>query len=164
MANKRNEEIRKLFTIDGWTRRALMEKYDISDRQLRRILNVDETGHKSDISDIIKEIKTKENHKFSLYYSGEFVNSSDLLLDFEPQIGTLSPGKISWIEERLASGVNPIMKDYEIRLGGQAKESNKEATLESLQNKINVLEGTLRAIMENSSDRELINIIKKNLK
>lgn len=161
---ERNAEIRRLFEVEGWDRDAIIRKYGISARTLRRILNVDVQIRPADVEKILTVIETKESHKYSLYKENEFIKSSDDLMEFEEILGVkLAGGRLNWIHERLNTSSEAMIAGYTIKLGSKTKEAKKEATLESLNERVDVLEKTLREIMENTTDRDIINVIKRNL-
>jgi len=160
---ERNAEIRRFFEIEGWDRDAIIRKYGISARTLRRILNVDVQIRPADVEKILTVIETKEAHKFSLYKENEFIKSANDLMEFEEPMGKLNAGKLNWIQERLNTSSEAMMSGYTIKLGSKTKEAKKEATLESLNDRVNLLEKTLREVMENTTDRDIMNVIKRNL-
>lgn len=160
MGNKsRNQEIQRLFNIEGWTRRALLQKYDISERTLRRILNEpDETGRPP----VKEEI---EIFKFSLYNSeGVLIASSNSYDDFEEYIGPVSNGLSNWINETLTNYGQATIKEHTLKLADEALTANKDRQIEILQEKVKNLELTLKDIMNSTTDHAITNSIKKFMK
>ena len=51
----RNEQIRKLYEIDGWTQDAIASKFNVSVRQVRRILKENEVDVQVDA--LVKKIR-----------------------------------------------------------------------------------------------------------
>jgi hypothetical protein len=167
----RNESIRKLYEIDGWSQDTIASKYNISVRQVRRILKVDEEKSPVDaLENLEKKIQTINYEgisvpKYALFKGPDLVMSSDNLNDFNEAIGVeLSAGRISWIQQRLDESGVATMNGFNIKLSKSEKENKESLTLESLQKRVEKLEQTFIEIMQNTTDHELIRIIKKNFK
>lgn len=167
-SKERNEQIRKLYEIDGWTQETIASKFGISVRQIRRILKVD-----VQVDALVKKLEKKietinytndEIFKYALFNGKDMINTSNDLKDFESNMGVqLSPGRLNWINQRLEESDSAIMNGFEIKLSKSVKDEKESLTLESLQKRVNKLESIFREIMETTHDYDVINIIKKNL-
>ena len=156
---ERNIDIKILYEINGWTHEEISAKHGISLRQIRRILKTNDGGRPVDVSPIVED-----TDKFSLYKDDVFVESNNDLKSFETtMVYELTDKKLNWITERLDKAGTALINGYEIRLGAQAQEAYKEATIESLEARINSLESIFRDIVAKSTDVQLVQIIQKKL-
>jgi DNA-binding transcriptional regulator LsrR (DeoR family) len=149
----RNEEIVNMFN-DGAKQKVIAEKYGVSVRTVRRIVNENTETQQISQNESGRPVDVSIKKKYSLIKDSTLIDESDDYLDFEDKLGKLSRGKLNFIEERLSQGMIPKISGYEIILNDIS--DTVEKTKEQLEQEIKDLKYVLNEIVGVLSDKDIM--------
>lgn len=160
---QRNIDIYNLYD-NGKTQKEIAESYNMSTRQVRRILNDEE--FKQEIERQLASSKYVDTNvkQYAVYENGDYLDSADDLNELKDKLG-LSSGVLFWANEMLQKTDEVVKGKYTFRRSKNLKEDKFKEDYNEMKRKVGVYDEAFKYIMETSTDdkfkRELQNILKK---